>query len=533
MEALADFLSENEFVLLFSVIGLGYLAGRIRIAGFSLGVSAVLFVGLAVGALGPEVTLPDFVYLFGLILFVYTVGIAAGPGFVAALRRRGLVDNAVVVGIVVVAAAVALLGASAAGLSAPVAAGTFSGALTNTPALAAVIETVGPPASAAEDPVVGYSMAYPFGVLGMIIAVYVAGRVGRRRPQDGHEASEDLGNLTVRIDERGAGPLRRVIGELDWRLVVSRHFHRGEVHVPGPDTILAVGDLITLVGPVAVLPEAARQVGEPSREELPFDRNELDFRRMFVSNESVVGLRLADLTIKEEYGAIVTRIRRGDVDLLARPNMVLEPGDRVRVVAPRDRMDDVGRFFGDSFRRLSEIDAASFSLGLTIGLLVGLIPVPLPGDTVFRLGLAGGPLVVGLVLGALERTGPITWQLPYNANLTLRQLGAILFLAGVGTRSGSAFAETVSSGRGLTLLAVGAAVTTVAAVGMLVAGMTLLRAPTGTLAGMIAGLQTQPAVLAFAVEQDGDEEPNVGYATVFPVAMIVKIVLAQVVLALA
>lgn len=533
MEALADFLSENQFVLLFLVIGLGYLVGRIRIAGFSLGVSAVLFVGLAVGALGPEVTLPEFVYLFGLILFVYTVGIAAGPAFVSSLRRRGVGANAVVVVVLMAAAAVSLVGAGLAGLSAPVAAGTFAGALTNTPALAAVIETVGTPASAAGDPVVGYSMAYPFGVLGMIIAVYVAGRVGRRRTPGGHEASEDLGNLTVRVDERAAGPLTQIIGDLDWRLVVSRHAHQGEVHVPGPDTVFAAGDLITLVGPASVLHEAAAALGAPSDEELPFDRNELDARRIFVSDESVVGLRLAELTIKQEYGAIVTRVRRGDVDLLARPNMVLEPGDRVKVVAPRDQMEEVSRFFGDSFRRLSEIDAASFSLGLTIGLLVGLIPVPLPGGTVFRLGLAGGPLVVGLVLGSLERTGPITWQLPYNANLTLRQLGAILFLAGVGIRSGSAFAETVTSGRGLSLLVVGATVTTTAAVAMLLAGVVVLRAPTGTLAGMIAGLQTQPAVLAFAVEQDGDEEPNVGYATVFPVAMIVKILLAQVVLVLA
>jgi putative transport protein len=439
----------------------------------------------------------------------------------------------VVIVVLLAATAVTLLAAAVTGMSAPVAAGVFSGALTNTPALAAVIESAGPAASPLQDPVVGYSMAYPFGVLGMILGVHLGRRSRRHERQPGEEASEDIGNLTVLLDDRAAGRLADVIGGLDWRLVVSRHSRAGQVTVPTADTRFEAGDLVTLVGPEAVLPAAASLLGAPAREELPFDRNDLDARRVFVSDESVVGQRLSDLRLPERFGAVVTRIKRGDVDALARPGTVLEPGDRVRVVAPRERMDEVSRFFGDSFRKLSEIDAASFSLGLTVGLLVGLVPVPLPGGAVFRLGLAGGPLVAGLVLGALERTGPITWQLPYNANLTLRQLGAILFLAGVGTRSGYAFAETISTGDGLPLVLAGALITSTAAVGMLVAGRVALRVPAGVLAGMMAGVQTQPAVLAFAVEQEGDEDPNVGYATVFPVAMIAKIILAQVVLLLA
>jgi putative transport protein len=209
---------------------------------------------------------------------------------------------------------------------------------------------------------------------------------------------------------------------------------------------------------------------------------------------------------------------------------VLEPGDRVRIVAPRERMESVTRFFGDSYRMLSEIDVAAFGLGIVAGLLLGLVPIPMPGGGSFRLGMAGGPLVVGLVLGALERTGPITWQLPYNANLTLRQLGAVLFLAGVGIRSGHAFVGTVRSSEGLVMLVVGAAVTVAAAVLAVWLGMALLRVPVDVLCGIVAGMQTQPAVLAFAVEQSGDDLPNTGYASVYPVATIAKIVLAQVLL---
>jgi putative transport protein len=188
----------------------------------------------------------------------------------------------------------------------------------------------------------------------------------------------------------------------------------------------------------------------------------------------------------------------------------------------------VTRFFGDSYRTLSEIDVAAFALGLVGGLLIGLVPVPMPGGGDFRLGMAGGPLVVGLVLGALERTGPITWQLPYNANLTLRQLGAVLFLAGVGVRSGHAFVDTLRSSEGLVVLGVGAAVTALAALLVVWVGRKALHVPVDVLCGIVAGMQTQPAVLAFAVEQAGDDLPNTGYASVYPVATIAKIVLAQV-----
>jgi putative transport protein len=211
---------------------------------------------------------------------------------------------------------------------------------------------------------------------------------------------------------------------------------------------------------------------------------------------------------------------------------VLELGDRVRVLTHRERMDAVSGFFGDSYRALSEIDILTFSLGLALGLLLGIVPVPLPGGIVFRLGFAGGPLIMALILGALGRTGPMVWSLPYSANLTLRQIGLVLFLAGVGTRSGYAFVTTFAQGGGILLFAAGAGITCITALATLWVGHKLLKIPLSLLIGMLSGLQTQPAVLGFALEQTGNDLPNIGYATVYPIATIAKIFLAQLLLTL-
>jgi putative transport protein len=367
----------------------------------------------------------------------------------------------------------------------------------------------------------------------MVFAVWAARRLARRGREGVPRPSEDeLVNLTARVTAPGVVGRRvaELMREHRWAVVLSRVRRGDEAEVPGADFVLRPDDLVVVVGPAPAAERAVSELGERATEELPLDRSELDARRMFVSATEPIGQRIGDLGLVERFGAIVTRVRRGDADRLARPDTVLEPGDRVRVVAPRERMDEVTRFFGDSYRTLSEIDVAAFSLGLVAGLLIGLVPIPMPGGGDFRLGMAGGPLVVGLVLGALERTGPITWQLPYNANLTLRQLGAVLFLAGVGVRSGHAFVGTVRSSEGLAMLAVGAAVTVFAAVLAVWLGTALLRVPVDVLCGIVAGMQTQPAVLAFAVEQSGDDLPNTGYASVYPVATIAKIVFAQILL---
>lgn len=542
-----DLLLSNPLILLFAVIAIGFPLGRIRIAGVSLGVAAVLFTGLAVGALHPEMKLPELVYQLGLVLFVYTVGLSNGPGFFASFRRRGLRDNLFVALLLVFAAGLSVVVGKLLQLRPTLTAGVFAGSLTNTPALAALLEAIkltwrqGELGTALADPVVGYSVTYPVGVIGMIVALALAQKIWRvdyaaeaKQLRSLGGSVRQLSSTTLRViwpdaTGRTVHDLRRAEA---WDVVFGRLQRGGRVELVTAKTVFARGDLVTVVGAPEDLGKVSSFLGEVSTEPIDLDRDELDYRRIFVSNSKVVGRRLRDLDLAGRFGAVVTRLRRGDVEFVPHGDTVMEPGDRVRVLTHRDSLPAVSAFFGDSYRALSEIDILAFSLGLGLGLLLGLVPIPLPGGITLRLGLAGGPLLGALVLGARGRTGPMNWTLPYSANLTLRQAGLVLFLAGIGTRAGGAFFSTLHRADGAYILLAGAIITCSVAVLALWIGHRLLKIPMSLLGGMLGGLQTQPAVLGFALEQSENELPNLGYATVYPTAIVLKIILAQVVLAL-
>ncbi len=523
-----ELLVAQPLLLVFLVLAVGYAAGRIALGGVQLGIAAVLFAGLAAGALDARLQLPEFVRSFGLVIFVYSVGITSGPGFVASMRRRGLRDTAWTVGLLCVAGALAVLAERVLHLPSGLTAGLFCGALTNTPALAAVLERM--PAGAL-TPVVGYSIAYPMGALGLVLALAVA----RSRWRAELGASARGGELDVRFlvvanaDAIGR-PVKDLLAAWGVRARFVRRRRAGQWALLHPDEALEHGDLVTAVGMPAALARLTAHVGVESEEQVELERSGLSHRRIFVSNSNVAGRSLRELRTLTRYGALVTRLRRGDVDLAPEGRTVLELGDRVRVVAPRERMAEISRFFGDSYRALGEIDAVSFGLGAALGLLLGLVSIPLPGGSFFRLGPAGGPLVMGLVLGALGRTGPIVWQLPYSAGLTLRQLGLALFLAAVGVSAGTPFVRTLQEGGGPQLLLAGTLITLVTAVSALWSGRHWLRAPAGVAMGMTAGVHTQPAGLAFANEAARDESPNLGYASVSPIATVTKILIAQLLL---
>lgn len=538
-------LISQPLLLLFVVAAIGCAIGRIRVAGVSLGVAAVLFVGLAFGALDPDMKLPEFVYILGLVVFVYTIGISNGASFFRTLRRKGLRDNLFIVGGIVVAFSITILVSLALGLRKGVAAGLFAGSLTNTPALAAALEQIkalAPPALREQwlaDPVVGYSVTYPLGVIGVIAVVTLAQRWWKidyaqeaRTLKLPGQAGTSLASRTIRITQ---APIeQQSVGDLvtqnGWDIVVGRVKHNGTITLANAETRLARGDEVSVIGTPDTLDAVTQVLGTASQDILDLDRHEFDFRRIVVSEPTVIGRPLHDLQLRDHFQAIITRVRRGDVDLLAHDQTLLELGDRVRVVAPRSQMDPISRFFGDSYRAISEIDILTFNVGLALGLLVGLIPIPLPGGVTIKLGFAGGPLLVALILGALGRTGPFLWNMPYSATLTLRQLGLVLFLAGVGTRAGYAFVTTLRQGDGFVILLAGALITTGTAALVLWVGYRLLKIPMSLLVGMLAGLQTQPALLGFALEQTDNDLPNIGYATVYPLAMITKIILIQLLL---
>jgi putative transport protein len=546
---MVQILIDNPILLLVIVGAIGYPLGQIKVKGSSLGVAAVLFVGLAIGALDPELRLPEIISLLGLVVFIYTVGLSSGPGFFASLRRRGVRDNLLTVALLVLAGLIAITASWLLGLGPALTAGLYAGSLTNTPALAGILEQIratAPPDMVEQllaEPVVGYSIAYPVGVIGVIVAIFLAQKLWKVDYAQEAQQLKDLGASQSQVEHRTllvthpdatGETVRELRRHYGWDVVFGRMKHADErMSLATAETRFQLGDQVSVIGSSEDLAKVAAFLGETSDHPLELDRAEYDFRRIFVSNPRVAGYRLKDLHLFQTFGAIVTRLRRGDVDLLVDGETVLELGDRVRVVAKPDNMRAVTRFFGDSYKALSEIDLLSFNVGLALGLLVGLIPIPLPGGLTFKLGLAGGPLIVALILGKIARTGPIVWHIPYSANLILRQVGLVLFFAGVGTRAGYAFFETLTqSSEGLIIFAAGAVITSTTALATLWIGYKLFHIPMSLLTGILAGLHTQPAVLSYANDQTGNDLPNIGYATVFPIATIAKILIAQLLLTL-
>ncbi|MCG5511437.1 aspartate:alanine exchanger family transporter, partial [Ectothiorhodospira lacustris] len=469
---------------------------------------------------------------------------ASGRAFVRAFDSRGLRANGLVLLSLLAGAGVTLLLAWALPLDGPTSAGLFAGATTNTPALAGVLETLRDSANEASlsAPVIAYSLAYPGGVLGIILAIIVLQRLWRidyareaAGLRDYGATGEHLTHITVRITchEVTRMPIQAWRERERWHVIFGRYRRGDVVELIQPDTVLEPGDEISLVGARNDLESTAARLGDVVNTDLIFDHSRLDFRRMFVSNPQVAGRTLGELALPQRLGAVVTRVRRGDMDFLPTADLRLELGDRVRVVSRRDDMDKVTRFFGDSYQALSEINIPILAIGLGLGLLLGLIPLPLPGGLTLQLGFAGGPLLMGLLLGAIGHTGSVVWTLPYSANLTLRQFGLLLFLATVGTNSGHAFASTLQAGEGLDLILMGGLLTFSLAATTLAVGYQLLKLPMNVMLGVVSGQHTQPAALGYAVEQAGNDLPHIGYATVFPMATIAKILLAQIILILA
>ncbi len=420
MQAIIDLLANNQLLLLFSVIGLGFLLGNTKIFGFNLGVAAVLFVGIAFGAIDPRLSLPEEIYLIGLVLFVYAIGLQSGPAFFASFKKRGVKINAVATLVITGGGALAFVLAKLMGLTGPSIAGLFCGALTNTPALAATVETIKSisghlPQDVAKlylnSPVVTYGLAYPFGVFGIILWFNVFTKLykidfikeeEKRMLEAGGEAilSRTFLLTNPAVDGKHVRDTMRPMGKAGF--VLSRIQHEGETKIVEPDTLLHKGDKVVAVGNAEALERARFLFGEQCQEHLEEDQGNFLYRRIFVSRKEVVGKTISELNIQKQFGATITRLARGDIDFIPTPNTILEMGDRIRVVSRRENLDQLKDFFGDSIKSIAETDFLSVSLGIVIGVFVGMFPIPLPNGMVFKLGFAGGPLVVALILGRLS-----------------------------------------------------------------------------------------------------------------------------------
>lgn len=533
-------LKENQILLLFVVSALGYWLGSIRIMGTRLGVAAVLFVGLGFGALDPGLQVPKIFIFLGLAIFVYTIGLSSGPGFFATFRRRGARDILFVLSMLALSALVTIGFHYLFSFKASMSAGMFAGVTTNTPALAGLLDLIQHTAgakelgSAAKNAVVGYSLSYPMGVIGVMVAIHMAQRwlkVDYRAEQDAlrkeYAIDSQLVSRTVLVtnpDYSGV-ELREVYRRSDRNVLFARIQRGEETSLSHWGTELQVGDKIIIVGSLEAVDTMIDELGSMVDADIPYDNTVYESIKLFVSNTKVVGQNIASLNLIEKYPALITRVQRGDVEILASSETILELGDRVLLITRKNHVDEITALFGNSYESLSHINLLSFGSGMVLGLLFGMITFQLPGGFSFKLGFAGGPMVIALILGQLRRTGPIVWTLPYSANLTLRQFGLILLLAGIGIRSGHTFLTTLKAGGGGVLFLCSALLSFFTAFITLTVGYRFLKIPFSFLTGMVAN---QPAILDYAIEQSNNKLPTIGFTMILPISMIAKILFVQI-----
>jgi putative transport protein len=520
MDWLVTLLETSPMTTLFLVIAGGYLVGEINVKGFALGSGAVLFVGLACGALAPKAAPPAMLGTLGLMLFLYCVGIQYGGEWYRGLTTpSGLKANAVALVGVAAAAIVALAFEVTGTASVPESLGMFAGATTSTPALQAVLDALGN-----QDAAVGYSLAYPLGVAGPILCMYVY--LAIFKPKIAPPADRLMKPVEARVHNA------TFIGRpfVDFQQGLPKGVQAvavrsgGQNRVPEPGTIVRADDVVLLVGSdAAVVGKAVELLGEAAAS-IAVDRAALDYIRVFASRSAVVGMRLGSLTLPGGFAYRYIHVRRGDVDLLPDEDLVLEFGDRVGVLCHRRDFDAVRRFFGDSIKGVADFSYISLGVGAAMGLLVGLIPIPIPGVGRITLGLAG-VLLVALVLGHVRRTG-VVWTLPLSANMVLRNFGLTVFLAQVGISSGPQFVATVAAS-GFTLLLLGAVIMVALILVTMLAGR-LAGIAADDLFGIISGVTGNPAILVYANRAVPTDRPDIAYAIVFPTVTVAKILFVQI-----
>lgn len=538
MGLVLDFLAAQPLIALIAILTVGLALGKIRILGISLGAAAVLLVALGLSTANPDIQIPPLLYQLGLAMFVYAIGLTAGAQFFAEFRSRGWRLTVFMLLLLATLVGVSYGVVRMLGLGELIGAGMFAGALTSTPGMAAIVDMVEGgsliDATRAGEPVIGYSLAYPGAVVGSILVA----AIGAKLLRVDHEADARREGLIiaplqwdgVRIGPGVEGTVAQLPALAGAEIIATRIVRSPTDHsLAAPTDRLHEGMVLLINGTREDIVTAQRTLGQPAQ--VTIEGTDLVYKRVTVSNPRVVGRRIEDLDTVSA-GFQIARIRRGDAEEVPHADDVLNYSDRVRVVAPPNRMGEVRAFLGDSERSLAAPDLLPFALGLLAGLLLGSIPIPLPGGSVLSLGFGGGPIVAGLILGALHRTGPVTWTMPYHAVNTLNTLGLSLFLAGVGTTAGAGFKDALTDPSSLTVMAAGLFITVASALICAVVGMLVLRLTWDEAMGVAAGATTNPAIISYLNGQTGTELATRGYATVYPTAMIGKIVASQILLLL-
>ncbi|HAX5488531.1 TPA: putative transporter [Escherichia coli O157] len=543
---MSDIALTVSILALVAVVGL--FIGNVKFRGIGLGIGGVLFGGIIVGHFVSQAGMTlssDMLHViqeFGLILFVYTIGIQVGPGFFASLRVSGLRLNLFAVLIVIIGGLVTAILHKLFDIPLPVVLGIFSGAVTNTPALGAgqqILRDLGTPMEMVDQMGMSYAMAYPFGICGILFTMWmlrVIFRVNVETEAQQHESSRTNGGALIKtINIRVENPNLHDLAIKDVpilngdKIICSRLKREETLKVPSPDTIIQLGDLLHLVGQPADLHNAQLVIGQEVDTSLSTKGTDLRVERVVVTNENVLGKRIRDLHFKERYDVVISRLNRAGVELVASGDISLQFGDILNLVGRPSAIDAVANVLGNAQQKMQQVQMLPVFIGIGLGVLLGSIPVFVPGfPAALKLGLAGGPLIMALILGRIGSIGKLYWFMPPSANLALRELGIVLFLSVVGLKSGGDFVNTLVNGEGLSWIGYGALITAVPLITVGILARMLAKMNYLTMCGMLAGSMTDPPALAFA----NNLHPTSGaaalsYATVYPLVMFLRIITPQ------
>ncbi len=524
---------------------LGLALGSIKFSGIGLGTSGVLFAGILVGHFSKEIDhgTMAFVKEFGLILFVFTIGLQLGPGFFAALRHQGVKMNLLAGTIVVMGAVLAPVIGWLAGFDFAAVLGIFSGASTNTPSLGAGSQTLSSVPGIAPErldlPALAYAVTYPVAIIGIIATLLLLKRIFRIDPvSEANEFAErnrapveSLVRRTYLVTNRNLEGLRidAIPGRIEAGVTISRARHGDETSVATDATVIHEGDLVCVVGTRAGVDSFGRVLGERSEEDLTRSTSPLTFRRVVVTDSEALGRTVHELSLDGRFGVAVTRVTRSDIEMSAVPGLQLKFGDQLQIVGRPEDLDHAAEAVGNSLKELNSTHFIPFFIGIALGILLGTLPIPIPGmPHPLKLGLAGGPLVVALILGRVGRIRRQVWHMPINTNLAFREFGISLFFAAVGLSAGAKFFDTVFTSTGLQWLLTGVCVTVVPLLVVGIVARVALKMNFTDLSGLIAGSMTDPPALAFASNIAKSDGPAVSYATVFPLTTLMRILCAQI-----
>lgn len=541
---LMDENSIAHIMLLYAfVVAIGVLLGKIKFFGVSLGVTFVLFTGIVCGHFGftGNTQILNFIQDFGLILFVFCIGLQVGPSFFTSFKQGGVSMNVVAVGVVLlnIAVAVGLYYALGGRIELPMMVGILCGAVTNTPGLGAANEALSQLEYDGPQIAMGYACAYPLGVLGIIgsiILVRLLCKINLKQEEEEIAQQEaanphltpNMMHLEVHNEALNGKTLMQVKNFIGRDFVISRILQNGHVNIPSKDTVFHVGDQMFIVCAEDDAEAIIAFIGPKIKVDWEKQDMPMISRRILVTQSKMNGKRLGELHLRTLYGVNITRVNRSGMDIFASYNLTLQVGDRVMVVGPQDAVERVANLMGNSLKRLDHPNIVTIFVGIFLGILFGSLPIAFPGiPTPVKLGLAGGPLIVAILMGRFGYKLKLVTYTTMSANLMLREIGIALFLASVGVKAGANFVQTVVEGEGLLYVGCGFLITVIPLLVMGVIARMRYKMNYFMLMGLMAGSTTDPPALAYANQTANNNAPAVGYSTVYPVTMFLRILTAQ------